>query len=111
FYELFREFKEKSAEFNRHVMILNKQKNLLDENGVPINLKEGIALVREMCEYMCERIDYVFGPGTSQKAFGDTRSMPLIDEFFHGMVPLINKMRSEKVAKYGRPRHGSKVMK
>jgi len=111
FYGIFREFKEKSAEFNQRAKILNKQKNLLDENGMPANLKEGIAFVREMCEYLCERIDYVFGPGTSQKAFGDTLSMPLIDQFFQAMVPLINKTRSEKAAKYGRPRHGSKVMK
>lgn len=70
------------------------------EDGLPAGFKEQIALINETCAYMREKIDYLFGEGTSQTAFGNVMNMEAIAQFLEGVMPLIVGDRTEKVAKY-----------
>jgi hypothetical protein len=111
FYKVYHEFEEKQAEFEKRSKALDAEKDNVDENGVPVNIGEGIALMKDVCSYMRDRIDYVFGQGTSQVVFGDALSMERIGEFFEGMTPFVQANRSEKMAKYLTKKTSGRVMK
>ena len=63
----------------------------------------GIALLHEACDFMRDEIDTVFGEGTSEKAFGEYRSLDMIEQFFTGITPYIQKARQKKTQKYTNP--------
>ena len=100
FYRLLGEFESKQAEYEKRAEALDASPTELDEHGLPANAGEKIAFMREVCEFMHERIDYLFGAGTSQKVFEGVLALEPIGQFFDGIVPFIQKSRSEKVAKY-----------
>lgn len=110
FYKLIGDFEEKQAEYEKRAAELDAERGNLDHNGLPANLGEGLVFLREVCEYMHGQIDYLFGAGTSQKAFGGALSIEAIGQFFEGITPFIQKARSEKVAKYSGKKAG-RVMK
>ena len=89
FYALLSEFDVKSREFYERA-------EKIDNNDV----ENGLGLMREMCEYMREKIDQVFGEGTSQKAFGNAMTLNMFEQFFVGVTPYIQKARTEKVKQY-----------
>lgn len=99
FYRLIGEFQSKLTEFMEQSKILEKDTRE-DANGVPLNAEQRIALLKESCEFAREKIDVLFGAGTSQKAFGDALSMHAIKQFLEGMTPFIQTTRIEKVQKY-----------
>lgn len=111
FYSIYKEIETKQAEYLQRSKDLDKQAGELDENGLPANIQNGIAFLREACEYMREKIDYLFGPGTSQKAFGDALSLDMITQFFDGMTPYVEKARNERLVKYKRTEGKRRVMK
>lgn len=111
FYKIYHEFQEKQIEYEKRSAFLDERKNEVDANGVPVNIYEGIAFLKEVCTFMRERIDYVFGDGTSQKAFDDSLSLEMIGEFLDGMTPFIEASRSEKMAKYLTKKNAGRVMK
>jgi hypothetical protein len=100
FYKLIGEFEAKQAEYEQRAEALDASPNELDGHGLPANAGEKIAFMREVCEFMHGKIDYLFGNGTSQKVFEGVLSLEPIGQFFDGIVPFIQKSRSEKVAKY-----------
>ena len=106
FYSLIQEFEEKETEYLQRSKKL-EENTTLDQNGLPANLGESIGLLREVCEYFREKVDYLFGKGTSQKAFGDALSLDMFEQFFNGIVPFIQEARREKISKYTRSRKGS----
>ena len=108
FYQLLRDFEVKQVEYQERGAKLNLGAEL-DEYGLPKKLDEALSLLREVCEFMRERIDHLFGAGTSEKAFGDSLDLDLFDQFFEGIMPFIKTERTEKIKKYTR-KHG-KVMK
>lgn len=115
FYELVGDFEKKLLEYQAQSKEMSKVK-AVDGNGLPVNLAERLALVRVSCEYIRSGIDHLFGPDTSQKAFGDTLALEVFPQFFAGITPYIQAARAKKVDKYlppagGRKRHKSKVMK
>lgn len=60
-----------------------------------------LALIREICERMCAAIDELFGPGTSDAAFGCTPCSPEpFEEFFGGLTELIRESRIERMKRY-----------
>ena len=63
-------------------------------------MEEQLTLVRSACGFIRDRIDNVFGAGTSQNAFGDTLSLDVFSQFFDGIGPYIKTERSAKVNKY-----------
>ena len=62
--------------------------------------KSGLALRTEVCVYMREKIDRLFGENTSQKVFGDLMSEYAITSFLEQVSPHIQIARAAKVAAY-----------
>lgn len=77
-----------------------EQNQEVDKNGLPANIKQKFDLVKETCQMIKEKIDYVFGENTSQIAFGDSVNLDVFAQFFEGITPFIEKTREEKVKKY-----------
>ena len=95
FYAIYREFEAKQAEYD-------KQSKELDAAGddITANMEQSITFLKEVCGFMREKIDYLFGEGTSQKVFGDSLSLEMIAQFFEGITPFVWQARQEKVNKY-----------
>lgn len=105
FYNLIQTFEEKDAEYRQRAEKIDANTKL-DTNGIPVNALEAIALVKEMCSFMCEQIDKVFGEGTSQAAFGNVKTINMFEQFFDGITPYIEQVRQEKIDKYVVKRKG-----
>lgn len=99
FYNLLAEFEAKESDFSSRA-------EALDQTEVD-NMGERLAFMREVCEFMRAKIDGLFGAGTSQKAFGDSLSLEMFEQFFAGITPFIKAARQERTAQY-RPRKGRK---
>lgn len=99
FYQTFSEVQEKQTELITKAEAIGTD---LDENGLPVHVQEQLALMNETCIYMRDKIDYLFGEGTSQKAFGSVMNLDAIAQFFEGILPLVMDERTDKVAKYTR---------
>lgn len=106
FYKLISEFETQLTIFQVQSEELDEVKKL-DASGLPVNMSARITLMRETCEYIRGKIDYLFGEGTSQKAFGDVMNFEVINQFFDGMAPHIQTARAEKIAKYVTPANGN----
>jgi len=98
FYAMYREFEMKQKEYEERAKELDTA--TLDENGIATNMDAGIAFLKEVCGFMREKIDWLFGENTSQKVFGDALSLEMIAQFFKGIMPFIMQARQEKVSKY-----------
>jgi hypothetical protein len=101
FYGLIGEFKSAEKDFVSRAEALDAVKEI-DELGLPVNAGERIKLLREVCEWAREKIDQVFGEGTSQKAFGDAIGLDLFSQFFEGITPFIEGARGDQVQKYSK---------
>ena len=102
FYGLLDAFREKENEYRERAGKLSENKKL-DDYGIPETAPDGIALLRDVCDFMRDEIDIVFGEGTSEKAFGDVRSLDMIEQFFKGITPYIQHARHEKTRRYTDP--------
>ena len=111
FYSLIREFEDKQVEYETRSKELDAHKDELDEHGLPVNVGEGLAFLREVCEFMCGRIDHLFGPGTSRIAFGDALTLEMFEQFFTGITPFIQSAREEKILRYTNQKQSGRVMK
>jgi hypothetical protein len=113
FYQLLKDFEVKQVEYQKRADELDARQGV-DEFGAPANLADGIALMRDICNFLRERIDHLFGTGTSKAAFGDAMSLEMFEQFFAGIMPYIQKARSAKLEKYNQPtpsKKGRAVMK
>ncbi len=99
FYDLISEFEKKSKEFEAKANGIEEETEL-DENGIYKNMKQRIGFTREVCQYLRDKLDGVFGAGTSNTVFGNVNTLDMFPEFFDGIIPFIQKVRSEKIAKY-----------
>lgn len=98
-YRLMADMEEKQAEFkNKEAEIAKAAK--FDENGIPDNFGERLALYKDVCDYMRVKIDELFGEGTSQKVFGDANTLNMFEQFFDGIAPYIRKARESKLESY-----------
>lgn len=102
FYKIVGEFESKMKEYKTRAGEIDRDVSL-DNNGIPANVQDRISLLHEICAFVRERIDYVFGDGTSQTAFGDALNLGMFVQFFSGITPFIQSARSEKIAKYITP--------
>ena len=102
FYHLLDALREKEEEYRDRVTVLSENK-AVDAYGIPENASAGIALLHEVCDFMRDEIDGVFGEGTSQKVFGEYRSLSMIEQFFKGITPYIQTARKEKTRQYTDP--------
>lgn len=64
------------------------------------NVEEISKLRDEVCLFIREKIDVLFGSGTSQKVFGDSMSEYAIASFLEGITPFIQAGRETLVSKY-----------
>ena len=99
FYALIKTFQEKEVEFQKRVDELSAEEEK-DSYGVPVNTQEILEFVIEVCNFLREQIDNVFGPGTSMTVFADTQSLDMFEQFFNGIAPFVQTARTKKVAKY-----------
>lgn len=99
FYSLISEFKDAERGFLKRAEALDAVTET-DEFGLPVNAGERIKLIRELCEWSREKIDQVFGEGTSQMAFGDAVNIDMFTQFFEGITPFIEQARGEKTQQY-----------
>jgi len=115
FYQLIQDFQVKQAEYQKRAEAIDANKEL-DASGIPANVPAGLAMMHEICDFMREQIDLLFGAGTSQKVFGDALSLTMYEQFFQQVTPFIQRSRSEKLAQYAPPpaakkRHKKAIMK
>lgn len=110
FYRLIGEFQDKQAEYQRRAEEL-EQNAVVNENGIPSNLAESLALLREACEFLRAKIDDLFGAGTSEKVFGDALSLDAFEQFFEGITPFVQTARSDKMTRYVSKKVSGRVMK
>lgn len=61
---------------------------------------EKLRTLAEICRWLREQVDIVFGAGCSETVFGEGCSPELFRQFFMGIEPLIGKSRSGKTKKY-----------
>lgn len=96
FYALLDELNAKLVEFR----LLQAQFKQTKPDELPSDMPERIALQRDLCEYMREKIDHIFGKGTSQILFGEVRNLDVYKQFFDGILPFFKLARAERVAQY-----------
>lgn len=99
FYDLIGEFDTKIEEFKQRELILRKNK-AVDKYGIPISTKEEIKLTKDLCTYLREKIDALFGVGTADTVFGKANTPDMFVQFFDGITPFIQTAREKKVQKY-----------
>jgi hypothetical protein len=110
FYDLISDFEIRMDEYQKRLNELNDNQNK-DDYGVPLNIEGTLKLMREICDYLRERIDNIFGEGTSQKVFGDAMNLDIFIQFFDGLTPFIKTARTAKLAKYDKKPRAKRVMK
>jgi hypothetical protein len=99
FYSLISEFETKMVEYQARSDEIDANKGV-DTHDIPVNFESRIKLMRDVCEFVREKIDGLFGTGTSQKVFGNALTLDMFSQFFEGITPFIQKARTEKVEKY-----------
>jgi len=86
------EYRQKSAEIANNVSV--------GAFGIPNSTGPALALLHETNDFLRSKIDYVFGEGTSEKAFGSAITLDMFEQFFNGITPYVQKARSNQVQKY-----------
>jgi len=110
FYELTDDFAKKQQGFMEKAEKLDSEMEF-NEDGTPKNLDSIFELTKELDDYFKERLDYVFGKGTSETCFGDVNVMSvdnkgkrILENFLKGIAPHIKASREdsakEHTAKY-----------
>jgi hypothetical protein len=102
FYALLGDFDRKNTEFQKRQTELEKSEEV-DKFGLPDNLPDSFDLADEMCDYLFEKIDDLFGKGTSKIVFEGHRDMVMFPQFFDGIVPYIEEARTERIERYTKP--------
>lgn len=100
FYQLYRDFEQKQVEYDEKSKELDEINKQAIDNGEVPDMTAGIQFLKEVCSFMREKIDWLFGDGTSQKAFGDSQSLEAIGQFFEGITPYILGERTDRIKKY-----------
>lgn len=98
FYALTQKLEDKEKEYTEKMKSLENSE--LDKYGIPKNLKKQIAVLKDICAFMRDEIDALFGDGTSDTAFGKTNTLDMFAQFFNGVTPYIKQTREDKMSKY-----------
>lgn len=99
YYELLASSDEILSDYEKREAELDKDQST-DEFGIPTNMAARFELLTEVCDYMKEQIDFVFGKGTSETVFADECELDMFEQFFNELTPYIQNVRNSKVAKY-----------
>ena len=98
-YRLMSELEKKKKVYEETEQKLNANTGI-DENGIPVNMKERLSLISDICFYIKGQIDEVFGVGTSNKLFGNANTLDMFEQFFDGITPYIQSARESKLSQY-----------
>lgn len=98
-YDLIGDMEAMQTDFEKRSAALDGS-DAKDKYGIPMNARERLRLMREACEAMYGKIDAVFGAGTSEMVFGETRSLEAIEQFFDGIAPYLEEAQAERIKKY-----------
>lgn len=99
FYNLLGEFEEKEKEYRQKAEELQANTEL-DKMGLPKNFRGSIALLRDTSGFLRDKIDDVFGDGTSQSVFGTANTLDMFEQFFTGITPFVQSAREQKISKH-----------
>lgn len=99
FYRLIKDFEDKKADFEARAEALDSNEEV-DEFGLPVNTGERLDYIKEICQFLFDKIDQVFGDGTSEKVFQGVYNLDAIGQFFDGISPFIKAARTKQVEKY-----------
>lgn len=110
FYNLYSELTKKLEEYDRKAKALAEQAQA-DGYGVPDNAKEQLDVLLEGCRYLRDKIDELFGAGTSEAAFGDVLDPGLFIQLLTAIMPFFEEARQEKTRRYLNDELVGKVMK
>jgi hypothetical protein len=91
--------KTRMDEMSAKIAGIEKRAQELNEE-TPAMIEEVNNLRDEVCVFIREKIDILFGTGTSQKVFGDLMSEYAIASFLEGIAPFIQSGREQMVTKY-----------
>lgn len=99
FYRLIAQLEKQLHDFRVRSIAIEANKTL-DENDVPVNIKERLDLLRDTCQFLREKIDDVFGENTSQNAFGTAMNLDMFAQFIDQITPYVKDNRATRVNKY-----------
>ena len=102
FYALIEKFEQKRKEYDVRFEELEKSK-VEDVHGLPKNLPDSFALMRDIVGWLHNEIDTLFGPKTSKMVFGDQVNLDMVQQFFDGLFPFIEDARKERLKGYTKP--------
>ena len=89
FFDLLAEIDIKKEEFT-------KRESELAEDDI----KGKLALTLEVIDYFENKIDNIFGSGSSELIFGQTKSIDMFKDFFEGLMPYYQKASQNRIDKY-----------
>jgi len=89
FFDLLAELDIKKEEFT-------KRESELAEDDI----KGKLALTLEVIDYFENKIDNIFGSGSSELIFGQTKSIDMFKDFFEGLMPYYQKASQNRIDKY-----------
>lgn len=89
FFSLMQEIDTKQEEFTQ------KELQIKDEDT-----KGKLDLVCEVIDYFEDKIDEIFGDGTSNLLFGNNKTIDMFNDFFDGIAPYYEKVSKQRMDKY-----------
>jgi hypothetical protein len=99
FYKVIGDFQAKLKEYQERAKEIDFSASKTQDE-LPDNLDEQLEFIKDVCKFTHERIDYLFGEGTSEKLFHGAESLSMIEQFFEGLIPFIKQKREQRLAKY-----------
>ncbi len=106
FFDMMDNLEEKNAEYDAKLDEIQNDESI-NAYGIPVSIRKEAKLTAEICRYMREQVDFVFGEGTSQTVFGDVNTVEMFGEFFAGIAPHVSAARSKATKKYTAPKDGA----
>lgn len=100
FYRFYQEVKEK-ADLYKQKSEKVKKIQPTETGELPDNVQEYLDLLRDACEFIYQRIDGLFGDGSSKMLFQGVLDVDLAVEFMEKITPFIQRAREDKLAQYG----------
>lgn len=106
FYDLIKDFEEKEGEFVKKARKVDAEMEY-DAEGNPLHIDSIFNLMGELDTYFKEKLDYIFGEGSSKTIFNgvncmsrDAKGNSILANFIMGITPYIEGARRKEVTKH-----------
>lgn len=105
FYSLIEQFQLKQVQYQE---LLDKvDPTLTTPAGLPLSAADTIAAMKDICTFARNKMDEIFGKGTSQKLFGNLLAFAPIEQFFTGILPYVKQRRATRLKEFLPPASGT----